>query len=84
MINDVAIPLKSIRKATRETPKGNKTSRDALVKIIKQKQAYHLIERMHTLSRNGKYMNQNRFNLAVIPFLSGPIRYVLFSLRNIR
>ena len=55
MINDVAIPLKSIRQATRETPKGNKTSRDALVKIIKQKQAYHLIERMHTLSRNGKY-----------------------------
>lgn len=55
MINDVTIPLNTIRKASRGAPKGDKASRDALVKIIKKKQSDHLIERMTSLSQLGKY-----------------------------
>lgn len=78
MINEVASPLETIRKVTREGPKGDMALRDSLVATIKKKQANHLIERMAVLSQKGTYKPES-ISLAgySIPFWADTLCAVL-------
>ena len=84
MVEDAVGPLNALRTAARVGKRGNKSSRDSLVKMIKDKYKQEMVSRLYLLGSRGIYTPRGVMLAGlIIPFWADALCYLLVDKHHI-